>query len=137
MPRSSRKSDRIAFILCSALAIAGIVGVWVWNVRSVVEQGMSGARQVISDVSQTAGDVKQQSAPDPETTAAIKAGIHAVLNASAEEKAAQERQDAEAQATVDAVAEAMSEKMAEDGESPEGSEGPEGPEGTEGIETNN
>ncbi|NBS41886.1 hypothetical protein EBS80_04500, partial [bacterium] len=79
MPRSQSKSDRVAFIACTSVAIAVIAGMWIWNVRALVEQGVSGAKQVFTDVSQTATDVKIQSSPDPAATEAIKAGIHAVL----------------------------------------------------------
>lgn len=111
MARSQSKADRVAFFACTSVAIVVIVGVWVWNVRTVVEQGVSGAKQVIADVSQTASDVKTQSAPDPETAAVIKAGIHAALNAAADKQAAK---DAEQQATVDAVARAMSKSLTAD-----------------------
>lgn len=116
MARPQSKSDRVAFIACTSVALAVIVGMWVWNMRTLVEQGVSGARQVITDVSETAGDVKAQSAPDPETAAIIKAGIHAALNAAADKQAAETAE----QATVDAVAQAMSEKLTADAETTDG-----------------
>ena len=109
MPRSQSKSDRVAFIACTSVAIAVIAGMWIWNVRALVEQGVSGAKQVFTDVSQTATDVKIQSSPDPAATEAIKAGIHAVLKNAAPAAPAEEAADA--QATVDAVAQLMSEKL--------------------------
>ncbi len=118
MARTPSKSDRVAFIACTSVALAVIAVAWALSVRANVERGVSGARQVISEVSTTASDVKQKSATDPETTAAIKAGIHAAFTSAVERQAEEEAKE---QATVDAVAQAMSEKLKE--EEGEGEEG--------------
>ncbi len=79
MARPQKKHDRIAFYACTSLAIGIIVLMWVWSVRSIVGQGVQGTRQVVSDVSDTAGSVRRQTAPDPEAIAAVKAGLKDIV----------------------------------------------------------
>ena len=112
-PRS--KHDRNAFIACTAVAIAIIVGGWVWTVRITVIQGVEGAREMLSTVAETAGDVREQAEPDPEVVSAVKAGFQGMMNEQAAEKAeADEREEA-----VGAVAELMKNDIETYGQEPE------------------
>jgi hypothetical protein len=126
MARSQKKHDRIAFIACTSLAIAIAVVMWVLSVRSVVGQGVAGTREVISNVSSTAGAVKQQSAPDPETIAAIKAGLKEIVTKQDEGPGgpvgqggdATEGSAASDDETIDAVAQLMKHDVETYGEEP-------------------
>jgi len=104
LKRIPSKHDRRAFIACTSFAIAVIVGVWAWTVRMTVLQGMSGAKDVLSNVTETAGTVREQTQPDLETVSAVKAGLQRVIERKATE-------NAERQGTVDAVAEMMSDGL--------------------------
>lgn len=80
---------------------------WIWSARVIVAEGVLGAQDVFSDVSATAGDVRTQTAPDPDAVEAIKEGFKTMIAAPAAE-------EAERQAAVDAVAQKMREKLAEE-----------------------
>lgn len=107
MSRPRSKHDHVAFYACTALAVLLVGGAWVWSARVLVADGVLGAKDVFSDVSTTAGDVKAQTAPDPEAVDAIKAGFKTIISAPAAE-------EAERQAAVDAVAQKMRDKLAEE-----------------------
>lgn len=106
MARPRAKHDRVAFVACTAVALAIVVVMWVLGVRSVVADGLAGTKAVLSDVASTASDVKQQTAPDKETIDAIKAGIKTVLTQPAEDEGASR------EAAVGAAAEIMAENLA-------------------------
>lgn len=107
MPRPRTKHEHAAFVACTAVALAIVVGMWVLSVRSIVAGGVAGTKEVYSSVVSTASEVKQQTAPDQETIDAVKAGFKTIFTPPAEEEAGTEREDA-----VSAAAEIMAEKIA-------------------------
>jgi len=79
MPRSQKKHDKVAFYACTAFALGIIVVMWIWSVKSIVGQGVAGTKQVFSEVADTAGSVRRQSTPDPESVAAVKEGLKSIV----------------------------------------------------------
>ncbi|MEI6511289.1 MAG: hypothetical protein WCO25_04585 [Candidatus Uhrbacteria bacterium] len=117
MSRPQKKHDRIAFIACTSLALGIIVLMWIWSVRAVVGQGVQGSRQVFSDVSATAGAVRKQSAPDPETIASIKEGLKSIVTKKTDDTATPATAPT-SDPTVDAVAQLMKNDVETYGQEP-------------------
>lgn len=115
MSSSRSKSDRHAFIVCTAVAVAMIVAVWVWTVQRTVAEGVAGVRATFSTVSQTADDVREQSRPDAEVISGVKAGFQELID----KKAAEEAEEQEREATVGAVAELMKNDIDTYGQEPD------------------
>lgn len=113
--RTPSKHDRRAFIACTAIAIAIIVAVWVWTVQITVVQGVEGARQMLSTVVETAGDVREEAEPNAEVISAVKAGFQGMID----EKASEQAEAEERQETVNAVAELMKNDIETYGQEPE------------------
>jgi hypothetical protein len=65
-----------------------------------VVQGLDGARDVLSGVSEAAGTVRSQSQPDPEVISAVKDGFQDIIRE-------QQASDLERQQAVDALAKLM------------------------------
>lgn len=103
-PPNPARRGHLAFVVCTAAAIAIVAGVWVWTLRATVAQGVSGAKDVLADVAETAGGVKEQSGPNPTVVSAVKDGFQGMID----EQAAQAKQR---QQTVDAVAGLMSKAL--------------------------
>lgn len=130
MARPQKKHDRVAFYACTSLALGIIVVMWIFSVRSIVGQGVQGTKQAFSDVSDTAGSVRRQTAPDPETVAAVKAGLKSIVtkqtadatvpdpsNASGSSAEASTGSTAEV-STIDAVAQLMKNDVETYGQEP-------------------
>ena len=112
MARSQTKNERIAFIACTSLAIGIIAVIWVASVRAVVGEGVRGTKAIVSDVSATAGAIRRQSAPDPETVAEIKGALTEIVTKRTEKTATADA------STVDAVAQLMKHDVETYGQEP-------------------
>lgn len=123
MARSQRKHDRVAFVACTSLAIGIIVVIWVMSMRAIVGQGVQGTKNMVSEVSATAGEIRRQTAPDPETVADIKGALMEIVTKPSEEAAEEPAPSGAPEApvddeTVDAVAKLMKNDVETYGEEP-------------------
>lgn len=107
--------DKIAFITCTSLALAIVVGMWIWSVQSVVRSGVAGTKELLSDVGETASSAREEIQPDSESVQAVKDGLKELMKPT--EVAVEQRQE-----VVEAVAEKMKEKLEESNEPQESDE---------------
>lgn len=118
MARPQKKHDRIAFLAFTSLALGIVVVMWVWNVRSVVGDGVRGTREVFTDVTDVASQVRRQTEPSQETVDAIKESLKGIV---AGEETAPVAEDPGAlvdPADVDAVAQLMKNDVETYGQEP-------------------